>query len=424
MKKTTAMMALLLTIYAAVFFYGCTNKSSYSNSDDAYINYATDMQLMYHIGGNAPMTKSDKDYYYIGEDGIVIFIDKETKKATPLCSKPNCTHDDPEACDAYLNLTQKPDTLVGAHDSAIQYNDGYLYALCGEYDKSYINYNTYLMRMKPDGSQRENLTGSFNFYAFEWFIHRGYFYCSTDSSVIRIPLDSPKSEPQILYKTDYYIKSSLRAVSQICAYKNYFYFTADERNEKEEGPGLSIKCINLDTLEINDIPKAKGYQVFYNFFLDNTMIASYYDKNSDENVYLKCDLDGNVKESFFTIAHKDNLRYSTDGKYIYGDNCVQVTRKDAEKQIITVYDLNMNEIDSYVPPEFENIVCNYINPQDNEYFIFESVDDNGERILAMADKSQLGSIGGETIKFTKLCKLKWAEKKDSNYYVEGQARVE
>lgn len=60
MKKTTAMMALLLIICAAVFFYGCTNKSSYSNSDDAYINYATDMQLMYHIGGNAPMTKSDK----------------------------------------------------------------------------------------------------------------------------------------------------------------------------------------------------------------------------------------------------------------------------------------------------------------------------------------------------------------------------
>lgn len=36
MKKTTAMMALLLIICAAVFFYGCTNKSSYSNSDDAY----------------------------------------------------------------------------------------------------------------------------------------------------------------------------------------------------------------------------------------------------------------------------------------------------------------------------------------------------------------------------------------------------
>ena len=26
------------------------------------------------------MTKSDKGYYYIGEDGIVIFIDKETKR--------------------------------------------------------------------------------------------------------------------------------------------------------------------------------------------------------------------------------------------------------------------------------------------------------------------------------------------------------
>ena len=28
------------------------------------------------------------------------------------------------------------------------------------------------------------------------------------------------------------------------------------------------------------------------------------------------------------------------------------------------------------------------------------------------------------ILFLNLCKLKWAEKKDSNYYVEGQARVE
>lgn len=94
-------------------------------------------------------------------------------------------------------------------------------------------------------------------------------------------------------------------------------------------------------------------------------------------------------------------------------------QKRCRKQIITVYDLNMNEIDSYVPPEFENIVCNYINPQDNEYFIFESVDDNGERILAMADKSQLGSIGGETIKFTELCKLKWAEKEEQQLLCRG-----
>ena len=66
------------------------------------------------------------------------------------------------------------------------------------------------------------------------------------SSVIRIPLDSPKSEPQILYKTDYYIKSSLRAVSQICAYKNYFYFTADERNEKEEtAPSEGFRAVTL-----------------------------------------------------------------------------------------------------------------------------------------------------------------------------------
>ena len=83
MKKTTAMMALLLTIYAAVFFYGCTNKSSYSNSDDAYINYATDMQLMYHIGGNAPMTKSDKGYYYNVMDGTNVIGGFKLESVTP-----------------------------------------------------------------------------------------------------------------------------------------------------------------------------------------------------------------------------------------------------------------------------------------------------------------------------------------------------
>ena len=195
------------------------------------------------------------------------------------------------------------------------------------------------------------------------------------------------------------------------------YFVADERNEDDEGPGLSTKCINLDTLEVGTFPEIDGYQMFFNFFLEDNLIANYYNKSSNENVYLKCDLNGNIIEEFFRIAHNENLFYSTDGKYIYADNRVRVAKGIDEQQIIKIYDLKMNEIDSYIPPEFESTACNFLNPQDNEYFIFESVDDSGKRILVMSDKSQIGSINGESIEYTKLCKLKWAEDKKQGAYI-------
>lgn len=418
MKKIISIILLLFVMLTTVFVVGCTdNTSSDSSFGEAQVDYSTDMQIMYHVSGNVPMTKSDSGYYYIGEDGVVIYIDKASKKAIPLCSKPNCTHTDPDTCDAYINITKQPDALVGARDAAIQYYNGYLYAVCGEYDQSGLEYNTYLMRMITDGSQRENITGYFDFTANEWFIHKGYFYCSTDSSIIRISLESPKSKPEIIFETKYYIESNTRAVTQLYAYQNYLYFVADERNEDDEGPGLSTKCINLDTLEVGTFPEIDGYQMFFNFFLEDNLIANYYNKSSNENVYLKCDLNGNIIEEFFRIAHNENLFYSTDGKYIYADNRVRVAKGIDEQQIIKIYDLKMNEIDSYIPPEFESTACNFLNPQDNEYFIFESVDDSGKRILVMSDKSQIGSINGESIEYTKLCKLKWAEDKKQGAYI-------
>ena len=406
MRKIISIVLLILIIQTSVLVCGCSDNSSVSDSKSdavAQVDYSNDMQIMYRVTGRSYITKSDDGYYYIGDDEIIIYIDKNTKKATPLCSKPNCTHTDMDTCDAYINMIEN-------QLSAIQYNNGYLYAVCGEYDQSYIKYNTYLMRMNTDGSQRENITGYFDFYPLEWFIHRGYFYCSTDSAIFRIPLDSPKSEPEVLFETECYIESTYRSVQKLYAYENYLYFYACEKNDNDEGPGTSYNCINLDTLEIKALPKINDNLLSYHFFLDDTLIASYYDEEADENIFLKCDFEGNVKEEFFIKDHSDILTYSTDGKYIYADNGVGVIIDKSEQQIIKVYDLNMNEIDSYVPPKVKAAAHTWLSPQDNEYLIFESVNNDGERILVMADKSQIGSLNGEPIEYTELCKLDWAEK--------------
>ncbi|MCQ2515137.1 MAG: hypothetical protein MJ089_08660, partial [Ruminococcus sp.] len=238
-------------------------------------------------------------------------------------------------------------------------------------------------------------------------------------SILRIPLDSPKSEPQVIYHTDYYVESCYRAVSLLNAYKNYLYFIADERDADDKGPGSSANYIDLDTLEVNSLPQVEGEQLYYISLLNDNMIATYYNREADENIYFKCDLRGNIIEKMFQISQDDFLFYSTDGKYIYGDNRTQIIKGKSQQQTITVYDLDMNEIDSFVLPKFIEKVCNYINPQDNDYFIFESVNENKERTLVMADKSQIGSIGGKTIECTELCKLKWKEEDEDKPYVEA-----
>ena len=159
MKKFLCLILALSSIFVFTLF-GCTNDKSKPISQNALIDYSNDMQITYLCSGGGssiPATKSDTGYYYIGDDRIIIYIDSKTQKATPLCAKPDCMHNDPDTCDAYVNSSENisQDSLWGSLGTAIQYYQGYLYMVCGEYDKSMIEYNTYLMKMDKDGTIRQ-----------------------------------------------------------------------------------------------------------------------------------------------------------------------------------------------------------------------------------------------------------------------------
>lgn len=412
MKRLTTVV-LVLIMLSGVCITGCTNdENNVIDNFKSVINYSTDMQVTYHtIGANVPMTKSDKGYYYVGGDGIVIFVDKESKKATPLCTKPNCLHNDYEICDAYFDFSQiNPiDSAVGALYTAIQYNEGSLYMMCGEYDESYTKYHQYLMKTNPDGTNRERATDYLEHSLNEWFIHRGYFYYSTDSSILRRPLDSLKSNPEIVYKTENYTEDSENTYGDMYAYGDFLYFSVHETDENDNFLQSYYICTNLDTLETKKLENESDIDSGpLTFFCDKFINTRF----EGENVtYEKRDLNGENPTDFFTQKESEIQTISSDGKYIYLDNRVQMLLNGVKEQVITIYDLNMEQVDSFTFTGIGNGVCNFFNPQDNEYFLLESTDDDGNRILVMADKSQIGSIGGKTIEYTELCKLDWNENK-------------
>lgn len=399
---------------------GCKNVEEDFNTtlNPLDVNYSTDMQIMYLVGGgnmSVPMTKSDTGYYYIGEDKILIYIDKESKKATPLCSKPNCLHNDIDVCEAYINISDNIaiETLFGSIGNAIQYYQGDLYMVCGEYDESNINYNTYLMKMDLDGSNRQQLTNYFDFAVFRWFIHRGYLYYCTDSQLLRVSMENLKSNPEVLYELEYYIEDSQNSFYNLYAYKNYVYFKVDEKDEEGNGGGRQTFCINLDTMRKTDV-KINGKFASVQAFSDENVIVSLSSQN--EKIYEIANLDGSDGDVLFTQDEKSKTSFLCDDTYYYLDNAGKVNLDSDVEQVIEVFDKELNEIDTFKLPPMDLVVYNFFAPQDNEYFIFESFNEKGEHILVMADKSQIGSIGGKTIKYTELCKLKWKKDKANEYY--------
>lgn len=425
MKKVSCIIFVVM-IFISCMLAGCDKKDSefVSKQNILGVDYSTDMQIMYLCGGGSisvPMTKSDTGYYYIGRGlngtRIVIYIDRESRKATPLCSKPNCMHDDVEICDAYVKSSETVsiDTIFGATGNLIQYYKGSLYLLCGEYDESFINYNSYIMKMDLDGSNREKITDYFDYSVKYWCLHRGYLYYLTDSTLFRISEDSLESEPEVIYKAEYFIENGRNTFDYLYAYKNYIYFSVNEKDDKGNGEGMKSYCINLDTLEKSEIKIGAEYAIVQGF-LDDRVIVTFADNSG--RFFEIADLDGKNSKEFISQEQIGINSLTNDGSYFYLDNVVYAAQNE-EAQIITVLDNQLNEIDTFKLPQLDLIVYNFFAPQDEDFFIFECFNENDEHVIVMADKSQIGSINGDVIEYTELCKLKWA-KNNSNgiYYTE------
>ena len=288
-----------------------------------------------------------------------------------------------------------------------------MYLLCAEYDESYINYNIYIMKMNLDGTGREQITEYFDFPVARWFIHRGYLYYCTDSQLLRVPMDSPKSEPQVVYELERFFKDRHNSFYNAFAYQNYVYCETDERDETVTNGGLRIHAIHIETLEKYAL-EINGKPAGPEAFFGDKMIISNAD---DEGKYYEiADLDGSNSKPFFTQQNNEKTSMTGDGTYLYKDNQAVAMRSGDGEQIITVMDKDLNEIDTFRLPQLDMKVYSFFAPQDEDFFIFECFNENDEHIIVMADKSQIGSINGEVIEYTELCKLKWAQNNSNGIY--------
>ena len=160
MKKIIIAAYILLCICLT----GCggTNQKDYGEN----YNQEQDAQNFSMIR-NAAATENG---FYVLQDQYVYFIDKKSKKAVPLCGKPNCKHKD-NSCNAYFT-----------HPENIQAYAGNLYVVAGGSEELTCS----LYRISLDGSQREELKVLFRYdsgdsgCSLDFTIHRGYGYMAVN----------------------------------------------------------------------------------------------------------------------------------------------------------------------------------------------------------------------------------------------------
>lgn len=96
------------------------------------------------------VAESEKGYYFwerMSQDlwhPRLMFRDKESGRVVPLCSRPDCTHED-EECNAYFRENNRDGG--GVNKQYLQYYEGDLYAV-GLSEDAYVS----LFRIKADGS--------------------------------------------------------------------------------------------------------------------------------------------------------------------------------------------------------------------------------------------------------------------------------
>lgn len=405
--KRVLSSALALCMCAGTVLLGSGCSTDQQPTVNSTFNYETDMQYIYCSAGTcAALTKTDTGYYYVGDHDILIYIDKESKKATPLCSKPNCLHEDPDICDAYLNLAGTTSGLK------IQYYKGSLYFIEQEISKDLTSSKIYLTKMDKDGKNRQRLTNDLKFGICEWMIHRGYFYYATDSSIMRLSMDDLKAEPEVLFKLkeNEYFKDDTNTFRWLMAYGDYAYFNVSVYDmEQEVLKGFSYYVIDTNSKKVKEIKDNDG-TVCWDTFAGDKLIYYVCDESGKNIKYYSSDLSGDSPQPLTGEMFK-TYHNVFDGKYYYHSDSAE-TPKNGKQQVVQVYDQKGSKVDSFMFSDKTGVAKTCL-PQDNEYYITVLQDENGDNALYMADKSQIGSMNGGVLKFTKLCKDRWYVVKNS-----------
>lgn len=104
------------------------------------ISMDNDVQNYWNTNMDHPLAASERGYYYVTMENMLIYFEIESGDYIPVCAKPECTHDTLE-CNAYLGKYMV--------FSNIYYYNGYIYYM------PLSSGMATLCRIDPSGTSRE-----------------------------------------------------------------------------------------------------------------------------------------------------------------------------------------------------------------------------------------------------------------------------
>lgn len=314
----------------------------------------------------AEVTKAPDGYYYWDEMnetglGMLMYYDTQSGKSVPLCSRPNCSHDNTE-CNAYFNRAGETGDYFDR--SFIQYYDGNVYIL-GYDSEQYVNlykvaadgssWEKYMRLYKADMTSSDGTDSNSDIQTTQWtpprvMIHRGYVYYviwnESAPKIRRIELGGTTTE--VLYETT----GERASIDWMKIYGDYVFWRSvnytDENYNDFEGAVLAyqISTGKLYTVKTGDVGDFY-LQDHYFYYTTATGIGRY---------NLETMEDKTIAETGAAYA-----KIRTDSQYIY--------TYDWDTYTLSVHTLEGEKVASLTDKDISN--CWF---GDDQYFFARALD--------------------------------------------------
>jgi hypothetical protein len=301
--------------------YGCSKNNIQNNIEDTdtYIpNQDSQYGFVFQDLCIGNIAESPNGYYFLSGTTInyLYFFDDVTKKAYPLCDKPDCLHADEPDCNKIADCN----AFLGSRIRFLNYYDDHIYYVStdvsqtGDYDALY--------REEPDGTARK-LMYKFRVPVSYLEIHRGFVYYSTDDlssiqpdqesrtktkfELCRIKLENP-GDPETLYSDE----QAFGHIEYMLCYGNSIYYSVIYYpSDNIEDCVNFINKTDIDTGKTTTVADNGG--AFLTIFKDHLIYFS--GVKAPVGTYT-CDLDGNNRKKIsdmfgYSSANKNNLFIDT-----------------------------------------------------------------------------------------------------------------
>lgn len=337
MKKYYKTIGIIIIMF--ILTVGCKkddliNNESNTQKEDKYSYvYNTDCQCNIGEYPNMAYTKDGIYYLEIEDEYMMLrFIDKQSGKDVPVCSKAECFHNDIN-CNAYLDRKEYP--MLG-----LWYLDDYLYI--PKVEEDYIK----IEKITPDGSERmisctvtrlfmetvdlgNGVIEGSTIYP-EIQLHRGYAYVSTyypgepNASLYKVKLnDNSKAEEISTIEKQ---NGGMVMLYRVKPYGSSVFFQMGEFKEKNNHT-VSIYEYDTTTGEVSLFCEQALREYFV---LGNEL----YYMDSDDNI-LKMELESGVSEMFYpndnkiaNAKHVNGKLFESNGKLVYRREVQEVNQDD------------------------------------------------------------------------------------------------